>query len=419
MQLSRVKKTMLANLYAQGVTLVIALASVPAFLSVWSLDEYGAWLLIYTLPACIVAADFGIGTASSNKMVLEKSTAAPAKINLIFGTSVRAILMISIAISALATLAAVLAWHLTSLERDIILAGYLLVLLSAVSLFNPSIDGAMRFHGLYWQSVALLNTLRLVEWLGAMIAIILAPTLTSAAAGMLTARVTGNLLSILLIASRHTTPRWSLKTFSRDEFREILRPAIAFSLFPIANAISIQGLIVVVGYLLNPTAVVLFSTYRTITRTVTQLLAMINKSYWSEISEAYGKSDNTHLIKLTSDCRKLSIITGIVLTLTLSVTGRYLVEFWTNGKVPFDVTLFLPMISAVLVTGFWQSDWVFLMATNNHQRISILFLWTAVLTTVLAGLLVNFTGLIGAILMTIAFEIVILFFARSEARRHF
>ena len=75
---------------------------------------------------------------------------------------------------------------------------------------------------------------------------------------------------------------------SRSEVKRLLRPALAFMAIPLGNALSIQGFVLVVGWLAGGPGVVLFSTYRTMTRFPLQLMGMISSSVWPELSRSLG-----------------------------------------------------------------------------------------------------------------------------------
>ena len=73
--------------------------------------------------------------------------------------------------------------------------------------------------------------------------------------------------------------------------RRLSSPAFAFMAFPVGNAISLQGLTVVVAMVLGPVAVVTFSTMRTLSRVGFQVLNAIARTLWPELSKAFGAGD--------------------------------------------------------------------------------------------------------------------------------
>src|ERR1035437_5410984 len=57
-----------ANLFNQFAYVILQLGSVPLFLSFWSKERYGAWLLISTIPAYLSLGEAGFATSSANEV---------------------------------------------------------------------------------------------------------------------------------------------------------------------------------------------------------------------------------------------------------------------------------------------------------------------------------------------------------------
>lgn len=414
----RLKRTLFSNVYAQIVTLTIAFLSVPIFLSVWNVEKYGIWLIICSFPAYIITADFGVGSVSINKLVMSRGVASEVKTNTIFHTALALISIVALVISIMATLALVVFLSFSEFPRDYIFSIYLLALLSAISLFNPCIDGAMRAQGFFGESVFVLNSMRLLEWGAGIAVLFITPSFTSVALGMLVARVTLNTSVVYFISRRIKVPSWSYKMFSKEEFLSIIKPAASFSLFPLANAISIQGLIFTVGAFIGPSAVVTFSCYRTISRTVTQGLAVVNKSYWPEFSENYGRQNFTNLTKLFNDCAKLNVLFGICFAVLLLIFGEFIIRTWSRGLVSFDLVFFSVMTAGVVVTGFWQAHWVYLMAINRHSRVSVAFMILSLFMLLISIPLLLLLGVTGAAVAIVIFELSMAISMRSETKKH-
>src|SRR5579862_9583979 len=67
---SRVVRGISANVYSQLVQSALQLLSVPILATHWGLETYGAWLIMFTIPAYLAFADFGFAAAAGNDMTL-------------------------------------------------------------------------------------------------------------------------------------------------------------------------------------------------------------------------------------------------------------------------------------------------------------------------------------------------------------
>src|SRR5271170_2561156 len=65
---SRIIRGISANVYSQLVQTLLQLLSVPILATHWGLETYGAWLVIFTVPAYLAFADFGFAAAAGNDM---------------------------------------------------------------------------------------------------------------------------------------------------------------------------------------------------------------------------------------------------------------------------------------------------------------------------------------------------------------
>ncbi len=94
----------------------------------------------------------------------------------------------------------------------------------------------------------------------------------------------------LWILLKHEVPwiRFGMRHAQWAVIRRLTGPALSFMSFPLVNALSLQGVLVVIGYVMGPIAVVTFNTARTISRSAAQGMNLINNSIWPEMSAAFG-----------------------------------------------------------------------------------------------------------------------------------
>ena len=96
---------------------------------------------------------------------------------------------------------------------------------------------------------------------------------------LLLAHAAGTGVSIWLAQRGDHGILWGTKLASKDEIKAMIRPAVSFMAFPLANALSLQGITLLTGALTGTAAVALFNTYRTIARVAVQLTAMLSHAY--------------------------------------------------------------------------------------------------------------------------------------------
>jgi O-antigen/teichoic acid export membrane protein len=203
----------------------------------------------------------------------------------------------------------------------------------------------------------------------------------------------GTLLLLILLRREITWIRYGVGHASWAAIRRLTMPAISFMMFPVVNALSLQGMLVVVGHVMGPIAVVIFSTARTISRSANQAMQLINNSVWPEMSAAYGSGDINLAKRLHRRACQISIMLCLAIAIVASVFGDHLWKAWTIGKIVTDPILLDSMLFQLVVSAFWYTSSVVPLATNKHQGLAKVLLGATLLSLVLAWLLMRIPAL--------------------------
>lgn len=149
-----------------------------------------------------------------------------------------------------------------------------------------------------------------------------------------------------------------------------------------------------------------FSTSRTLTRSVWQIINVIANTIWGALSTAFGVGDIALARLLHHRTCQASIWTSIPICLALLVSGRILFRIWTHGKVPFDPTLFgLLLLVLVVCNSFWSASYITLMSVNRHQQLAVVYTLATVLSLMIGVVLTRLIGLHGSALALLAIDL--------------
>ncbi len=166
--------------------------------------------------------------------------------------------------------------------------------------------------------------------------------------------------------------------------------------FPAGNAFISQGMTVLVGAVLGPIAVVIYSTVRTLTRSVFQMVAMISNGVWAELSTALGAGNMLLARNLHRCACQASLGLSLAAVSFLAVFGPGIYGVWTHHKVTFDRTLFYILLIEVLANALWFTSSIVPIAWNRHQRQALVYVSATVASLPVAYLLMKWMGLPGA-----------------------
>ena len=209
--IKRVASGMGAYSYAQLVTIGTQLLALPVFLSFWSLETYGEWLMLSAVPIYFSMSDLGIVAVAGNKMTMAIANNEPEQANKIFQSALlMTLFMISSVLLISLSCLFIVDFDLLNKSGYKIALG-LLITSSLLSTLGGLVDAIFKANKKYALGTFLITTVRLVEWIFAILAVYLYEKIIFAAAGILLARILMTLFNITYTAYKFKTIKWSLK----------------------------------------------------------------------------------------------------------------------------------------------------------------------------------------------------------------
>lgn len=394
-----------ANSFGMAISIGIQLLSLPLFLHYWDTSTYGVWLMLSAIPAYLSMADVGMVTAAGNKMAMAMGGGDAAEANRIFQS---AQMFMSIVCGSLALLVVPLVlWAplpgLETMGQRVALSAMSVGILAA--LFGGLSEAAFKSTGRYPTGTMVGNYVRLAEWLGSMLGLVLWGSFAGVALSGLAMRLTGTAAAMVLASKGNHGLRWGMHAADCAEIRAMIKPAISFMSFPLANALSFQGVTLLVGALFGPVAVALFNTYRTIARVAVQVTAIFSHALWPEFSRSFGQGGMAAIERLYRRTSLLGAAQALLLSLVIYFMSPWLLRIWTHGAIQFVPSLMLLMLLYAAVGGTWHIPRVLLMATNQHIHLAYWSLATGMFTVWLAWLMGSAFNLNGVVIAMLVSEL--------------
>jgi len=383
-------------------TAIIQVVSVPVFLRFWGLRLYGEWLVLSAIPTYLSLSDMGFGSVAGNDMTMHVARGNREEALQSFQSTWVFITALSVLLSLIVCCTVwflpLRSWlHLDLLSEwevrtvIVLLAGY-----AVLTLQGTLITGGFRCEGNYPLGMFGLNLVRLTEWTMATVVVMFGARPVVVAMVYLLVRAVGLMMLNIVLRCKSPWLHYGVEHADRGCVRRLAAPAFAFMAFPAGNAISIQGMIVVVGLVLGPIAVAAFATARTLTRFSFQILESIRNAIWPELSAAFGAENWEFARKLHRLACQAALWLCLLAVLFLAVAGPYIYRVWTHGRIPLDSTLFHCLLVVVVANSFWYTSSAVPVACNDHQRIAIAYLVGASASIAMAYFFLRHIGLPGA-----------------------
>ena len=404
-----------ANFYGQLITIAIQLISVPLFLHYWGVTLYGEWLILSAIPAYLSLSDIGFASVAANDMTIrvardDKNGALEVYQSIwIFISAVSflvgcllALIFYSIPVNSLFSIS-----HISLEQTQRLLVVLMLYVL--VGLQGGVLSAAFRCVGSYAYATLLNNTIRLTEWALSMVALAFGGGVLVVAIVTLLIRLLGLIVMWVVLYKQESWLRLGYAQASILRIRELMKPAVAFMAFPLGLALSLQGMVLVIGMTLGSAAVVIFTAYRTLTRLLVQIITMLNQAIWPEISSAYGAGKIELVKHLHHKVSSVTFWIALLAVITLGLIGEWMIGIWTRHAFEQNHTLLVLMLATVFLNVLWQTSWVVLMATNQHQKITLAFIVTSGSALLLAIIIIELMGINGAGLIALIAELPMLY----------
>ncbi len=408
---ARLMKGFAAQGFAQIVTLVIQIGSVPLFIHFWTKFVYGEWILLSTVPAFFALSDLGFANAAGTEMTMRMGRGDNAGALKVFQSAW--VLVTGVSLLVIGTMLACVhllplgRWlHVSTLSHtELVTVVSILVFQVFFDLQTGLIATGYRCDGNFAIGTLVRNIQRLAEFVVAAIALLCGAHMIALALSVTLTRLAGNLLSMLDVRRRSPWLAYGWKHADVPTLKLIASPAITFMGFPIGHALSLQGMVTVIGATLGPVAVVSFSTSRTLTRFVWQILNAITNTVWVELSTAFGANDITLARNLHRQACQAAMWLAVICSAALYVTGPLIYRLWTHGKVAFDPVLFGLLLIVVICNSLWSTSYIALVAVNRHQRLAVVYIAATGLSLALAFVLTRIIGLHGAALSLLVIDV--------------
>ncbi len=405
-----------ANAYGQAITIGVQLLALPVYLHYWDAARYGTWLMLSAMPAYFTMADVGMLTAAGNKMTMEVGRGDLTSANRIFQSAL--VFMAAACLAVLAITAGVLTLvngsKFGTPEYKLTVA--ILVGVVLLAFFNGLAEAVFRATGRYGIGTALGQSIRLGEWIGGMLGLWWNGGFVSVALGMLLARAIGVCIAIAGAILTTRQIRWGTKYASASEVRAMIMPAGAFMVFPIVNALSVQGFTLLVGGLYGSVTVALFNTYRTMARLTVQATSTLSAAVGPEMSRLYGASNREGLRVLFQRVNRVSAAFAIGFPLALAIFGPNILLVWTHGRIPYHRALLFTMLLYAAVSSAWHVPRALLLSINRHFAMAGASLVVAVSSLVLAWILGTRTSLDAVVWVMVVGELILAVAVHQLAR---
>jgi O-antigen/teichoic acid export membrane protein len=398
----RLGRTLSAQAYGQIVTIAVQLALVPLLLHAWGTQLYGSWLLLSAIPFYLTFSDFGFTFVAKNEMVMAVAAGRRDAALRTF-QSIFALLLVAMPLLMLASAGILWAVDVPALLSIDAVGGdaarlVLLLLIGNVLLYQLYllVCAGIRAENRPASEAMWAATARLGEGVAVALAALGGGGVVAAAAAMVASRLLFLLAGYRWLRRLSGWLAFGLAQADRAELRRLRGPALAYMAMPIAQALLIQGPVLIVGGALGAVTVVVFSTSRTVARLGTAAINMINNSVVSEYSALAGARDDAGFARLFRLQIGATALVTLGYAIVVLVAAPLVLPLLTHDAVRVVQPFFLLVVIGVAAEMLWSALFTRIAAVNRHRGITLGFVAVAAAALGLCHVLVGGFGLTGA-----------------------
>ena len=405
------------------VTIFTQVIAVPVYLHYWSIETYGAWVLVQSLVSFLTILDVAHHNYLGNEF-LKTGRQNREEIGAVFCTGVVVafiVSMVTFSVVCALTLSGTLSqWvgmdaaHVQPFETSLLLT-------CATWVFT------ITFTGLLGRALNPFGHFALSAWSGVVFAIV--STAASVAAVYFGADlVTATGVTCLVNFACHSILSAVLLRIARQEglISRKLDMANGFARFGASLALGAQaGLEILrqqgVRFLLLPLSgmsqMIAFSTMRTGANLALQGVGTITGPLMPELMAFLGNRDQPRTESAFSVIWLMLCVVLVPAVLVVQYAAPVLFPLWTQGKIAFDPLLFALLSLGVLVYALAQPAIAVVNGNNLLREQLKIAMFATVVTVGGIYLLVPLAGIRGAALALLAGEVLsLLFYVRSAAQ---
>lgn len=364
------------------------------FILFWGLDKYADWILITSLSTFFGITDLGLNRASNNEFVIkfnqkEYDTCLKLQSN--------AFLFVLIIFGLLLVTAGLIysvfgfkeMLGVNSFDENETSFAFVILLCEVFIMMYGRV-----YHGIYRATsrthivIILDNLIRVSELIILLIGIYFKIDVVQILIFYISPSIIGVFLKHIK-SQKMFKSGISISYFDLNTLKLMLKPSLAFMFFPLGQAISNQGLVLVIKMLLGGPALVVFTTTRTLVNFMRQLMNMLSTSINPEICAAYGRNDFDNILNIYNRSFVVTLIFTLLSGIGLLIFGEYIFLEWTRNTILFNSTFFTGMIFVLTISCLSGLSSVIPLSTNTHFRFTIVFLYLQALSVFLNFLILK------------------------------
>lgn len=367
--LRRLRRVFSVGMVGNGLTLLTNFLIPPLFIHALGTERYGAWLYLFTIPTSLAMFDLGVSAAFSTDVYKHHASGDNTLAARSFKTGVKVIgglmgLVMLVAAGLVGWRYATTAQGPTDVEFHVTMLLLCAYVLSGF--MSELMSSSYKIAGRYDQFQLFGLVSKAVE-IGALLALIPFNDFRLMALAMLGLRML-TMVATTVQALRLTPElaRGSWRGFM--PFKHLVLPSLMYAVNPLIMFIALQVPLLVIAPSAGLTAVVAYTTVRTLSRLPLQISSQISFSLYTEYTRLQAAGEHATVMRLYRKGQWMIAALFAAYTLGGMLLGPTVYALWLK-KLPADFhILFAILLFDAVFESFMRHRICLSSSTNQHSR---------------------------------------------------
>ena len=408
----RLTRNLSASLLAKASSSLYRIAMIPLFIWFLGANRYGEWLLVSSIPSWLALSNLSLGSVSANAITLHTARGDHREARGIYSTTIVALAIFS---AGGLIIASILLWivysgtlappkPLVTAAGSTLLAIGLLSLSVFVGFFAEPFSARLRAAGRADMAIKVGGAMPWIEAGCYMPVLFWHADFVNLAAATLVSRCLFVTLNWWISRKAHSELYFSRTDVRISLIAPLLSKGLAYQALPLGHALSNQAMLMVVGAAIDPIAVAVFGTARTMVRLGTQAMELINFAVWPEMSLLLGAGEYRQAAVVHRAAAACTISTGIATAIVAMAAGPWIFDIWTLHELSVTHALMAIFGLSMLLQSLWHASLIVQLAANEHEGIAARYAFGAFVSVLLCYPLSRIWGIYGAACSTLVID---------------
>ena len=394
MILNRILKGISENVIDRFINIIVKFIEPILFLKLATIDIYGAWLVIFSLPAYIMISDLGFSTVGQNQinMNVKVNRFNLAQKNFLNTLNLSIILNIIFSFIFFFILKKLFDVGFLKLENvesnEFYSIAILLIIYTFIHQLNGLFVSLYAAHNKYYFKIRLGYLSKILETFLIFYCLFKDYDFKTI---LLYFVISKSLFFIFIFIDTTKSYNWVKFEFKLEKnyIERNVGHALSYLLFPITNALKYQSTNLIINSILGPKYVALLSIYLTLARIIINLTSITDGIIKIELAKLWVSKQLDNLKKIFIFNIQIALFSSVIIIVLLAFFNQLIFYFWIGEDFNVNQQLFLILLFSTLFQALFHSSVTLLTSTNNFKKITLYNLFNSIIFILCLYIFIN------------------------------